>query len=49
MHLDGDMVLEGQMAAEIPSHLPADIAAAAKEAAAKSVKPDSVGAGGIKH
>lgn len=34
---------------EIPSHLPADIAAAAKEAAAKSVKPDSVGAGGIKH
>ena len=37
------------MAAEIPSHLPADIAAAAKEAVAKSVKPDSVGAGGIKH
>lgn len=49
VHLDGDMVLEGQMAAEIPSHLPADIAAAAKEAAAKSVKPDSDGAGGIKH
>lgn len=49
VHLDGGMVLEGQMAAEIPSHLPADIAAAAKEAAAKSVKPDSVGAGGIKH
>lgn len=49
VHLDGDMVLEGQLTAETPAHLPVDVAAAAKEAAAKSVKPDAVGAGGIKH
>jgi|GEM_PF-1328375 len=49
VHLDGDMVLEGQLTAEAPAHLPGDVAAAAKEAAAKSVKPDAVGADGIKH
>lgn len=49
VHLDGDMVLEGQLTAEAPAHLPGDVAAAAKEAAAKSVKPDAVGAAGIKH
>lgn len=49
VHLDGDMVLEGQLTAEAPAHLPGDVAAAAKEAAAKSVKPDTVGADGIKH
>lgn len=49
VHLDGDMVLEGQLTAETPAHLPVDVAAAAKEAAAKSVKPDAVGADGIKH
>lgn len=49
MHLDGDMVLDGQMTAETPAHVPADITAAAKEAAAKSVKPDTVGTDGIKH
>ena len=49
VHLDGDMVLEGQLTAETPAHLPVDVAAAAKEAAAKSVKSDSVGADGIKH
>ena len=49
VHLDGDMVLEGQLTAETPAHLPVDVAAAAKEAAAKSVKSDAVGADGIKH
>lgn len=49
VHLDGDMVLDGQMTAETPAHVPADITAAAKEAAAKSVKPDTVGTDGIKH
>ena len=49
VHLDGDMVLEGQLTAKTPAHLPVDVAAAAKEAAAKSVKSDSVGADGIKH
>lgn len=49
VHLDGDMVLEGQLTAEAPAHLPGDVAAAAKEAAAKSVKPDTVGTDGIKH
>ena len=49
VHLDGDMVLEGQLTAEAPAHWPGDVAAAAKEAAAKSVKPDAVGADGIKH
>ena len=32
-----------------PAHVPADITAAANEAAAKSVKPDTVGTDGIKH
>ena len=49
VHLDGDMVLKGQLTAETPAHLPVDVAAAAKEAAAKSVKSDAVGADGIKH
>lgn len=49
VHLDGDMVLEGQLTAEASAHLPGDVAAAAKEAAAKSGKPDTVGADGIKH
>ena len=43
------MVLEGQLTAEAPAHLPVDVAAAAKEAAAKSAKPDAVGTDGIKH
>ena len=42
-------MLDGQMTAETPAHVPADITAAAKEAAAKSVKPDTVGTDGIKH
>lgn len=49
VHLDGDMVLKGQLTAETPAHLPVDVAAAAKEAAAKSAKPDAVGTDGIKH
>ena len=49
VHLDGDMVLEGQMAAEIPSHLPADIAKAASAAAGRSVDSGLSEAGGIKH
>ena len=43
------MVLEGQLTVETPAHLPVDVAAAAKDAAAKSVKSDAVGADGIKH
>lgn len=48
VHLDGDMVLEGQLTAETPAHLPVDVAAAAKEAAAKSAKADAAGKRGIK-
>lgn len=49
VHLDGGMVLEGQMRAETTAHVPGDVAAAAKEAAAKSAKPGSGDTDGIKH
>lgn len=49
VHLDGGMVLEGQMTAKPPAHVPGDVAAAAKEAAAKSATPGAGGTDGIKH
>ena len=49
MHLDGAMVLEGQTCAETPAHVPGDVAAAAKEAAAKSAERDADGTHDIKH
>ena len=49
VHLDGAMILEGQTCAETPEHIPGDVAAAAKEAAAKSATPDDGDAHGIKH
>lgn len=49
VHLDGAMVLEGQTCAETPEHVPGDVSAAAKEAAAKSAKPDDSDTHRIKH
>lgn len=49
VHLDGAMVLEGQTCAETPAHVPGDVAAAAREAAAKSAERDADGTHDIKH